>query len=139
MASGAIATGAGIVDFFVGKGLTAEQAAGIAGNLYAESKFNTAAVGDGGTSKGLAQWHNERWTNLVAWCESEGKDPYSVDGQLEFLWHELNTTESRALTKLKQTQSPTEAAGAFTKWFERPSIVRSDRKDAAETIFAAYK
>lgn len=140
MASGAIATGAGIIDFFVGKGLTAEQAAGIAGNLYAESAFNTGAVGDRGTSKGLAQWHNERWTNLVAWCESNGKDPYSVDGQLGFLWNELNTTHSRALTKLKQAQTPTEAASMVAKYYEIPkSKIYTKRENAAETIFAAYK
>ena len=140
MASGAIATGAGVVDFFVDKGLTAEQAAGIAGNLYAESAFNTGAVGDSGTSKGLAQWHNERWTNLVAWCESNGKDPYSVDGQLGFLWNELNTTHSRALTKLKQAQTPSEAASMVAKYYEIPkSKIYTKRENAAETIFAAYK
>ena len=139
IASSATATGTTIIDFFVGKGLTPEQSAGIAGNLYIESTFKTGAVGDRGTSKGLAQWHNERWSNLVDWCESEGMDPYSVDGQLEFLWHELTTTESKALTKLKQTQTPSDAAHAFAKWFERPSIIHRKRKDAAETLFADYK
>lgn len=138
IASSATATGATIIDFFVGKGLTPEQSAGIAGNLYTESAFKTGAVGDSGTSKGLAQWHNERWSNLVKWCDSKGMDPYAVNGQLEFLWHELETTESRALTKLKQTQTPSDAAHAFAKWFERPSIIHRKRKDAAETLFAAY-
>jgi peptidoglycan hydrolase-like protein with peptidoglycan-binding domain len=139
IASSATATGATIIDFFVGKGLTPEQSAGIAGNLYIESTFKTGAIGDRGTSKGLAQWHNERWSNLVAWCEGEGMDPYSVTGQLEFLWHELTTTESKALTKLKQTQTPSDAAHAFARWFERPSIIHRKRKDAAETLFADYK
>lgn len=139
IASGATATGATVIDFFVGKGLTPEQSAGIAGNLYIESAFKTDAVGDRGTSKGLAQWHNERWSNLVAWCGGNGMNPYSVNGQLEFLWHELGTTEYKALTKLKQTQTPSDAAHAFAKWFERPSIIHRKRKDAAETLFAAHK
>ena len=33
-------------------------------NLYIqhESSFNTQALGDGGTSYGICQWHNGRWT-----------------------------------------------------------------------------
>lgn len=44
-----------VIDYFVGKGLTREQAAGIAGNIHAESSFNTGAHGDNGASFGLAQ------------------------------------------------------------------------------------
>lgn len=137
--AGVTGTANEVIKFFVGKGLTAEQGAGIAGNIYSESGFKTGAVGDSGTSKGLAQWHNERWENLVAWCENKNLDPYSFKGQLEFLWEELNSTESRALSKLRATKSPSDAAHAFAKYFERPKVIQRKRKDAAETFFAAYK
>ena len=48
------------IDFFQKKGLTKEQASGIVGNLEAESGLNTTAKGDGNTSFGIAQWHNQR-------------------------------------------------------------------------------
>ena len=43
------------IDFFRNKGLTKEQAAGIVGNLEAESGLNTTTHGDNKTSYGIAQ------------------------------------------------------------------------------------
>jgi hypothetical protein len=68
------ATANTIVDFFVSKGLTKEQGIGIAANLQAESGYRTGAIGDSGTSMGLAQWHNERMQNLKAWAEKNNLD-----------------------------------------------------------------
>jgi hypothetical protein len=50
------------MDFFISKGYTPEQAAGIVGNLQAESGANlrTDAVGDQGRAYGIAQWHKPR-------------------------------------------------------------------------------
>jgi lysophospholipase L1-like esterase len=139
LSAGVVTKGTDVIKFFVGKGLTPEQAAGIAGNINQESAFNTAAVGDNGTSRGLAQWHNERWTNLEKWCKENGFDPNSVEGQLEYLWHEMNTTESRSLSKIKSTSTPSDAAYAFAKYFERPSEISPKRMAAAETFFKSYK
>lgn len=128
-----------IVKFFVSKGLSPEQAAGIAGNLYIESGFNTDALGDGGTSYGIAQWHKERKNGLFNWVRSKGLDVKNLGAQLQFLWKELNTTEVNALNKLKQTDSPSEAAASFAKYFERPaSKDYSNRSGAAETIYSSY-
>lgn len=108
-----------IIDFFKNKGLTPEQSAGIAGNLWAESGFKTKALGDNSTSLGLAQWHKERKDSLIDWCKSQNLDPYSVKGQLEYLWHELNTSEKNALSKVKSSNSVEEASFNFAKYFER--------------------
>src|SRR5581483_10908211 len=70
--------------FFVGKGYTPEQAAGIVGNLVHESGMNPSAVGDAGTSGGLAQFHNERLTALKAYAASAGKPATDFQTQLEF-------------------------------------------------------
>lgn len=110
-----------IVDFFVKKGLTKEQGLGIAANLQAESGLRTSAIGDSGTSMGLAQWHNERMNNLINWTKQNNMDPNSVNSQLEFLWHELTTTESNALQSIKSTSNTKDAAYAFTVNFERPA------------------
>lgn len=48
------------INYFMKNGLTKEQAAGIVGNLHAESKFNTSILGDNKTSYGIAQWHGDR-------------------------------------------------------------------------------
>jgi len=124
-----------IVDFFKKKGLTTTQSAGIAGNLKLESGFDLKAVGDHGTSFGLAQWHNERWTNLQSWCAKKGYDPYSVDGQLEYLWHELNHSEQRALGELKKQNDPAKAAYVFARYFERPSEISKSRLKFAQEIY----
>lgn len=110
-----------IVDFFVSKGLTKEQGLGIAANLQAESGLRTGAIGDSGTSMGLAQWHNERMNNLINWTKQNNLDPNSVKGQLEFLWYELTTSESGALRSIKSTSTTNDAAYAFTVNFERPA------------------
>lgn len=124
-----------IVDFFKKKGLTTTQSAGIAGNLKLESGFNVRAVGDNGTSFGLAQWHNERWTNLQNWCAKKGYDPYSPDGQLEYLWHELNHSEKNALNQLVKQNDPAKAAYMFARYFERPSEISKSRLKFAQEIY----
>lgn len=100
-------------------GLTDEQAAGVVGNLYVESgNFNLSASGDNGTSFGLAQWHNERKEALF---KHAGTRTPSLEQQLSFLAHELRTTESNALKKLKESTTVEESSMAFAKYFERPA------------------
>lgn len=128
-------TPAQIVNFLKNKGLTTSQASGIAGNIQVESGFSTTAVGDGGTSHGLAQWHKDRYQKLLNWSNKNNVDPKSATAQLEFLWHELNTTESRALSQLKKQTNPRDAAYIFAKYFERPSSISSSRLKYAEDIY----
>jgi peptidoglycan hydrolase-like protein with peptidoglycan-binding domain/lysophospholipase L1-like esterase len=139
MSSTSIADANTVIDFFTSKGLTPEQAAGIAGNIKAESEFNLMAIGDSGKAKGLAQWRDNRRKKLEKWTAENGLDVDSVDGQLKYLWWELNNSEKNALTKLKQQKTPSDAAYAFAKYFERPKHINPIRKSAAETFFSAYK
>ena len=49
-------------EFFVSKGLTNFQAAGIVGNLIQESNVDPGAVQSGGPGRGIAQWSaGGRW------------------------------------------------------------------------------
>jgi hypothetical protein len=131
-----------VIKFFVDKGLSVAGAAGIAGNLAVESGFKTYNPGDNGTSNGLAQWHNERWTGpngFEAWCTEQGLDPWSVNGQLEFLWWELNKYFSGLITVLSDENiTPYDAAYKFAAKFERPSHISSERMTNAETYFDGY-
>ena len=50
--------------YIVQKGYTPAQAKGIVANIQRESGFRTNAVGDGGTSHGLFQWHAGRSSKM---------------------------------------------------------------------------
>lgn len=123
------------IRFFMSKGLTRSQAAGIAGNLLYESGFNPSAVGDGGTSFGIAQWHYGRGDAMKAWTVQHGYSSTSFKGQLEYLWYELNHSESYALGKLKGTGNAYDAGMAFQRYFERPAVVNPARGQAAQRFY----
>jgi LysM repeat protein len=123
------------IAFFMSKGLTRAQAAGIAGNLLYESGFNPSAVGDGGTSFGVAQWHYGRGDAMKAFCTSHGYSTTSFKGQLEYLWSELNGSESNALSHLRASGSAYDAGIAFERYFERPAVINPARGTAAQNFY----
>jgi murein DD-endopeptidase MepM/ murein hydrolase activator NlpD len=127
-----------IITFLKNKGLTTSQAAGIAGNLSVESSFNPQALGDNGTSYGLAQWHGPRFDKLKAWATKHSKDYTSVDGQLEYLWWELKNTERRAYEQLIKQTNPKDAALVFAKYFERPAEISPTRITNAADYYNEY-
>lgn len=110
-----------VMEFFMGKGWSKEQAAGITANLKTESNFDPSAVGDSGKAKGIAQWHPDRQR------EFEKQFGHSIDQstlheQLEFVHHELTVgTEKRAGNKLKETTTAAEAGAAVSRHYERPA------------------
>ena len=95
-------TGSQIVNFFMNKGLTKNQAKGIYGNIMQESggKHNIVSR-DGHNSYGLAQWTGTRKARLFS---KYGTNP-TVNQQLEYLWDELNSTERGALDALRNTST----------------------------------
>lgn len=106
-----------IVDYFVSKGLTRNQAKGIYGNLMQESRGNIRAVSsDGNNSYGLAQWTGPRKQKLFSMY---GPNP-TARQQLNFLWWELNNTHKDALTSLRRTSTVSDATRVFMNQFERP-------------------
>lgn len=124
-----------IINFLMSNNFTKAQAAGIVGNLQKESGLNTTAVGDNGTSYGLAQWHNERKTALIQFAKQQGLDPNSVHGQMEYLMHELRTSHNETLQALLKAKTPREAARIFGTKFERPKVYDSSREDYADKAF----
>lgn len=106
-----------IVDYFMKKGLTRNQAKGIYGNIMQESNGDLTAVSsDGHNSYGLAQWTGERKQRLF---NMFGANP-TAKQQLDFLWWELNNTHKNALVSLKETTSVSDATRVFMNQFERP-------------------
>lgn len=111
-------TGNQIVNFFMNKGLTKNQAKGIYGNIMQESggKHNIVSR-DGHNSYGLAQWTGTRKARLFS---KYGTNP-TVNQQLEYLWSELNSTEKDALNALRNTSTVEDATKVFMQKFERPA------------------
>jgi|3_EtaG_2_1085321.scaffolds.fasta_scaffold14666_2 hypothetical protein len=112
-----------IIKYLIDKGLTAAQAAGVAGNIMSETAgtWHTGIIGDNGYSMGLAQWHNERLERLNDFAAKHEKDITDPILQLDYLWHELQNRENRAFRKLKQATTVENAAIAFMVHFERPA------------------
>ncbi len=102
-------------NFFAQKGLKPHHIAAIVGHAGAESAFNPNAVGDNGQSFGLFQHHKDRAAALKRFTGGD----MSVNKQLEFAWHELQTTENRAFRNLQSAPDLRSATAAFGG-FERP-------------------
>lgn len=100
------------------RGYSDVQIAAVLGHWKNESSFRLDAVGDGGTSYGLAQWHNERWTGLKNYAAKNGLPVNSVAAQVGYFDWELNNTEKSAGYKLKSATTVAEASWAMNS-FER--------------------
>jgi len=127
-------------DFFVSKGLTTAQAAGIVGNLMQESGVNPTARQSDGPGQGIAQWSvGGRWNNLLGFAKARRASPLAVTTQLEFLWHELTTIPAYGLGALRAAQSVAAATRAFEKHFEVCGACNEPRRIAfAQAALRAY-
>jgi hypothetical protein len=124
--------------FFISHGLSPGAAAGILGNLMVESGINPGAIGDGGSSFGIAQWHLGRADALRSFAGSSGQDWHSLSAQLAYLWHELQTSYGSVLGQLKTTGSSSQAASIFAGGYERPaSTDYSNRVAGAQSVMGA--
>lgn len=131
------------------KGLTNFGAAGLMGNLYAESGLNprnlqqsyenalgysddsyTNAVDNGtytnfvgdSAGYGIAQWtYWSRKQGLFDFAKSAGKSIGDLGMQLDYLWTELNNGYSGVLDLLRSAHSVLDASNAVLFGFERPA------------------
>lgn len=97
---------------------------GIATNIMCESEANTAWIGDDGYSGGICQWHDERFVEMIKFCDSNGYDWFSLEGQLRYLQYELEGPYRDLLEMINTSEnSPDgayEAAYLFCMDFEKP-------------------
>ena len=129
-----------VLSFLIEKGLNPAAACGVCANIKAESNFNTAAVGDKGTSFGICQWHNNRGTSM----KRIAGDNWSTNltGQLNYLWFELCNSYKSVLNGLKacpySLEGARQAADIFVRKFEVPANVDTAslrRQATAEAYF----
>lgn len=150
-----------IWEFLTGKGLNAYAAAGLMGNLFAESGLNscnlqnsyniklgmtdteyTAAVDNSSYTNfvrdsagyGLAQWtYYSRKQALLDFARSARASIGSLDMQLAFLWQELQGYKS-VISALKAAMSVRAASDAVLTGYEKPA----DQSEAVKEKRAAY-
>lgn len=141
-------------NYFVLKGLTPAQSAGIVGNFMAETKGSMSpsitqgdpASGpytpfrlDNGKGYGLAQWTSlDRKEALQGFAAATGRAVDSLAAQLDFTWYELTgeppvtgvqrPNESNAYNKLLETQDVEDATVAFHRYYERSSGSEAEGK-----------
>jgi hypothetical protein len=119
---------AAIVTFLAGHGYTALAAAGIAGNIYQESKGSPESVGSGGG--GLIGW-----TPLPAGYVT-GDVPADLETQLNALL-EFNQQWAQYIPELNASTSAAGAAYVYMTDFERPGIPAAGTREAAASAVAA--
>lgn len=106
--------------FFMGRGWTPAQAAGLTANIEAESNYSAKAKGDGGSAYGIAQWHPDRqadFKKLFGIPIMQG----SYEQQLEFMDYELrHGREKAAGAMLLAAQNAAQAAQVVSRYDLRP-------------------
>lgn len=141
--------------FFTGKGLSNAAAAGIIGNLSAESGIDPSKEQyGGGPGRGIAQWEiGGRFDSLQEFAQSHGKEWNDLETQLEFLNSELETDDMDqrmsgaiapsnfdatgygpvpgGLSGFKKLDDYKHATAAFEAAFERAGIPHMDNRFAA--------
>lgn len=151
-----------IWNYLTAAGLNACGAAGLMGNLYAESGLSpinlqnsfekklgytdaayTAAVDNGSYTNfggdwagyGVAQWtHPDRKPKLLAYAKAARKSIGDLEMQLGFLMQELSTGYKGVLSILKTATTVRAASDAVLLQFERPA----DQSEAVKVKRAGY-
>lgn len=151
-----------IWNYLVGKGISSAGAAGLMGNLYAESALNpknlqnsyekklcytddgyTTAVDNGSYSNfvrdsagyGLAQWtYWSRKQNMLEFARAAGKSIGDLEMQLDFLFKELSEGYKTVLATLKAATTVKAASDSVLLNYERPA----DQSEAVKKKRASY-
>lgn len=142
-------------NFFVGKGFTEKQAAGILGNFLWESGMNPKRVQGAGNQQsenlpssggyGLAQW-DDRKQLLKKFSEDQGRPIYDLGLQLDFVMFELKgdpakggSTESAAYAAFTNTTTIQEATDVWRTAYERPGDPAiQERRDLANKTYGDF-
>ena len=89
--------------------LNEAAACGVLASIAEESGFEPTAYNPAGYY-GLCQWGGGRQQALYTFCAENGLDSASLEGQLQFLKHELETVETAALSVMQAIENTAEGA-----------------------------
>ena len=137
-----------IWNFLKYKGLSDAAAAGVLGNIQAESGFNPGiqeyATGEG---YGLIQWSFSRRDSLEAAAAARGVDVSDLQFQLEYLWEEsldpsTSYGKNLAAAGFYTTTSASDAAYYFHKYVEisadSQAAIQNNRCATAEKWYSEF-
>lgn len=139
-----------IANFMRQQGFNDAGVAAILSNLQHESNFNPGSVdqgdgADGSDSIGIVQWNSGRAKNLKNFCAQNGFGSWaSLEGQMNFLIHELKKDYSHVYNFMKSVPNTAEGASAAAlKWAAEYEVCavqyRAERGvDAANVWFPRY-
>lgn len=118
-------------NFFAEKTLTAEQAAGVMGNIEAESHFNPAAIeGSNGVGFGIVQWSYERRTAIEQAAALAGRSASDLAFQLDYLHQELLQRQAEGYSSqwdgITKQESAEDAVVFFHHKFEISYLINFD-------------
>lgn len=112
------------------KGISDNHAKGMLANIKAESGFNTVAIGDRGSSGGLFQHHNDRYSKLKNHVKGDLTD---WKGQIDFALTESATKKYLS----KSFENPQQASTWFTINWERPSDAQNKAAKRVQDYFGS--
>ena len=122
--------------------LSNAAACGVLANIEHESSFQPTIFGDKGTSYGLCQWHNGRYSALRGYCSALGMDYRTVEGQMAYLRYELGNRYTNLLLTLQSIgNTPDGAYRAAYLWcvqIERPSNIQARAAARGELAQGKY-
>lgn len=154
-------------NYLTSAGFTDEAAAGVMGNMEAESGVDPTCIQSGGAgpAAGICQWENYntksgRWKEVYDLATNRGKDWTDLQCQLDFLMTELEASFKSytgngkyyydngewcwwptAMTseEFMKLTNIDEATEIFMRVYERPSITHLDRRiNAAKAYYNMY-
>jgi hypothetical protein len=95
----------------------------------------------GGPGYGLAQWEHPRQVDFFNWSGHDIRRS-TLPEQLEFVDHELHSTQKAARTALRAATTASEAGAAVCRLYERPADTERQAKyraGLADAIMATWK
>lgn len=134
--------------YFIKKGLTPAQSAGIVGNLMQESgsPISPRAVQRRGPGRGIAQWSvGGRWNGrghdtMSHYARSHRTSMYSLNAQLGFVWYELSNYPAYGLRQLRATHTVSGATTVFMRRYEMCGMCAQHQRVAyANRVLATYR
>jgi len=136
--SGGMKTATAIYQQLVADGVPPAAAAGVVGNIGAESNFDPAAIEGGtGIGRGLIQWSFERRDAFEKWSRDNDLDPDSMEANYGYLLYEMKKGRGiwgprRGTPKhlqvrsyeeyIQKAKTPELAAELFMLNYERPAV-----------------
>lgn len=132
------------------QGFSAAAAAGIIANSASETgeTFDPRIRQNGvGPGTGLFQWedgYSGRWNKLTAWASQNGKDPWTIETQMEYMLYEMEVygmfKSIGGVEGFKQLADPIRACDMFQAEFEMAGVPgMAGRYNHARKYYDMYK